>query len=108
MTDNGLEDDEFFKLGQSSKTKKADWVAYVNVPTGDSPALQPEFPTCFVASFFGMQALRLSRPPVTFGLEPPAMREEALPAYVSLRRWHIRQKKSLRPIRKKRRHSASG
>lgn len=30
VTDNGLEDDEYFKLGQSSKTKKADWVAYVN------------------------------------------------------------------------------
>eukprot|EP00775_Hariotina_reticulata_P007025 gene7025-7239_t len=30
VTDNGLEDDEFFKLGQSSKTKKADWVTYAN------------------------------------------------------------------------------
>lgn len=30
VTDNSLEDDEFFKLSQSSKTKKADWVKYVN------------------------------------------------------------------------------
>jgi hypothetical protein len=30
VTDNSLEDDEFFKLSQASKTKKADWVKYVN------------------------------------------------------------------------------
>lgn len=29
VTDNNQEDDEFFKLSQSSKTKKADWVSYV-------------------------------------------------------------------------------
>lgn len=30
VTDNSLEDDEFFKLSQNSKTKKVDWVKYVN------------------------------------------------------------------------------
>lgn len=29
VTDNSLEDDEFFKMSQASKTKKADWVKYV-------------------------------------------------------------------------------
>jgi hypothetical protein len=29
VTDSSLEDDEFFKLSQSSKTKKTDWVKYV-------------------------------------------------------------------------------
>lgn len=29
VTDSSLEDEEFFKLSQSSKTKKADWVKYV-------------------------------------------------------------------------------
>jgi hypothetical protein len=29
VTDSNLEDDDFFKMSQASKTKKADWVAYV-------------------------------------------------------------------------------
>lgn len=29
VTDSSLEDEEFFKLSQSSKTKKPDWVKYV-------------------------------------------------------------------------------
>jgi hypothetical protein len=29
VTDSSLEDDEFFKLSQNSKTKKTDWVKYV-------------------------------------------------------------------------------
>lgn len=29
VTDNGVEDDEFFKMSQSSRTKKAEWVSYV-------------------------------------------------------------------------------
>jgi hypothetical protein len=29
VTDNSLEDDEFFKMSQNSRTKKAEWVSYV-------------------------------------------------------------------------------
>jgi hypothetical protein len=29
VTDSNVEDDDFFKMSQASKTKKADWVAYV-------------------------------------------------------------------------------
>ena len=37
VTDNRLEDDDYFKMSQASKTKKADWVAFVKQKLENAP-----------------------------------------------------------------------
>jgi hypothetical protein len=40
VTDNSQEDDAFFAMSQSSKTKKADWVKYVTAKIAAAAAPQ--------------------------------------------------------------------